>query len=450
MTRYTRYALRRSGRPTTPTTPQWEKAEMKTKALAILLLTAVSTSAIAVDLFSVTIRIGSGQPRTFSFSDAESAFEQIDEKELRAAFPSYTDMSTAVAEVDFRGLDMKFSFPSNTSQLLFEVPSLDIRKTFMGRDRDDSVDELEDFLKSEGGDLLNRIQAASIAVSPVDPIAGNPASMMGSMVSSQFETGFVDQTTTIPGSEPSTAGDESATASGVGAHNPDNLIHISPRFGRFTAGGRTSKVFTLPLGYSFRLKENNRKGLREVGLLFPVTYAKVEGGESYAASLGANLTHGVSKRWSLSPAMELGLAGSRDLGAAGGIGSASLTSAYRLPVGESFLNIGNMIGYYETLDIKIGSYSFDPGVSNTVLRNGVMYSVPRTMGGRKMSTELWVIDTRFFGSALYSEHYDEFGISFGLVKSRENRSIENHLRGGVSYLTGDGVTGWRANLGFSF
>ena len=164
----------------------------------------------------------------------------------------------------------------------------------------------------------------------------------------------------------------------------------------------------------------------------------------------ANMTYGVNERWSLSPAIGLGLAGSVDLGSAGGIGSASLTSAYRLPVGEFFLNIGNMIGYYETLDIEIGDYNFDPGVSNTVLRNGLMLSVPSTIGDRNVSTEFWVIDTRFFGSDLYSEYYDEFGVSLGLVKTKGRRSIESHLRGGVSYLTGDGVTGWRLNLGYSF
>ena len=66
-----------------------------------------------------------------------------------------------------------------------------------------------------------------------------------------------------------------------------------------------------------------------------------------------------------------------------------------------------------------------------------------------MTTEFWGIDTRFFGSALYSERYNEFGISFGLTRTRE-RSIENHLGAGVSYLLGDGVKGWRANLGYHF
>ena len=110
-----------------------------------------------------------------------------------------------------------------------------------------------------------------------------------------------------------------------------------------------------------------------------------------------------------------------------------------------------MVGLYRTLDIEVGKYSFDPGVSNTVLRNGLMVSRSRKVGKRDMVTEFWITDTRFFGSDLFSEYYDEFGISLGTSRAKGGkRSIRNWLRGGVSYLTGDDVDGWRANLGFRF
>ena len=66
------------------------------------------------------------------------------------------------------------------------------------------------------------------------------------------------------------------------------------------------------------------------------------------------------------------------------------------------------------LDIPVGDYDFNPRVSNAVLRNALMMSVPSTLGDRKVTTEFWGIDTRFFGSELHSEYYDEVGISFGL------------------------------------
>ena len=421
-------------------------------SVALAFLALFSAPAVAADLFSIRIEVDGGEPRTFSFSNAEDAINQFEEGRFDAAFPNYTDMSTAKGVLDFRGLVMRLEFLDATSKLVFEAPSLDIRETFTGDDRDGSLDELVEFLKDQGGDILNRIQAALIAQSPVDPIAGNPGSMMGNMISQQYELGFSGQVT---GLEPDNGGApaaEEGPAAAEASSNPENLIHIAPRFGRLTAGGRTTKVVTLPIGYSFRLKEGAERGLRSVDLSLPITWANTEGGESYAFSFNTGLTWGVNDRWSLSPSAGAGLAGSRDLGAAGGVGSVSLTSAVSVPLrGTYSLNIGNMVGFYRTLDVEIGKYSFDPGVSNTVLRNGLMISRPWKAGTRGVVTEVWITDTRFFGSDLYSEYYDELGISFGMTREKEGkRSIRNWLRGGVSYLTGDGVEGWRANLGFRF
>ena len=419
----------------------WLVDHMKGTLSILALLLGIFSPAVADDLFSVSITVD-GEMNRFGFSNVENVFDQIHEDELMEAFPDYTESSMASATIDFRGLEMRADFVGATSRLMFEVRSLGISETFSGADRDTSLEMLEEFLRDEGGDILNQIQRMLIATSPVDPIAGNPSSLMGTMVSGQFRAGFQDQTTNI---------DSAAAPATEEVRDPDkldNLFVLGARFGRFTAAEKVSNVVTLPLGYSFRLKESGT-GLRTVDISLPLTYADIEGGTSGAASLGIGLTYAMNERWTLSPAAGAGVVGSVDLGSAGGIGSISLTSAYTIPRPGWSLNIGNMVGYYETLDISLGGYDFNPGVSNTVLRNAMMASVPSTIGDRKVTTEVWAIDTRFFGSDLYSEYYDEIGISFGLTKAKE-RSIENHLRAGVSYLTGDGVEGWRANLGYSF
>lgn len=292
---------------------------MKRKAILVCVFIVWGFSPIitvAKPLFSMDITVDERQ-RSFSFDDVKEVFGQIEESQLRMAFSNYTDMSRASAMVDFRGLEMNFGFPGADASLVFEIPSLDVREEFKGATRDASVDQLEDFLKSEGGDILNRIQAASIAASPVDPIAGNPGSLMGTMVSGQFEAGFSSQVTnlaTTPG-VPASDGAPDTAAAVVEAESPDNLINVSPRFGRYTAGDHTSNVVNLPLGYSFRLREGG-KGLRKIDVSLPLTYAEIEGGKSAAASLGAGLTYGLNDQWSLSPAIEVGVAGSVDRGQA--------------------------------------------------------------------------------------------------------------------------------------
>ena len=304
----------------------------------------------ADDLFTVDITVD-GEMDSFGFSDVESVFDQIHEDELEGAFPRYTEQSMASAAVDYRGLAMRFSFEGLTARLVFEVPALEIRETFAGENRDASLEMLEDYLADEGGDILNRIQAALIETSPVDPIAGNPSSLMGTMVAGQFRAGFEDQATEI--AEPTASVSEQD-------YDPDNLFTFGARFGRYTASGKASNVFTVPLGYSFRLKESGR-GLHAVDVSLPLTYAEIEGGIAASGNIGLSLLYAYNDRWSLSPAVGAGLTGSIDLGSAGGVGSLSLTSAYKIPGAGWSLSIGNMVGYYETLDIALGGYDFNPG-----------------------------------------------------------------------------------------
>ena len=416
---------------------------MKRSLWILAFLLTLSTPVVADDLYSISITVD-GEMKSFGFSSQESLINSVYEAELSEVFPRYDSRSITKAPADFRGLEVLMAFPDSTTRLELKIPSLGINLTFEGKDRDASLEMLGNFLEEEGKEILNRIHKELIAVSPVDPIAGNPNSLMGTMISGQFKAGFQDRITNID--EPAAL--QSATEEDHVQEDQDNLYVLGARFGRFTAAGKASSVLTLPLGYSILLKEGG-PGLRTVDLSLPITYADTEGGKSGVVSLGIGLTYAMNERWLLSPAAGMGVVYSDDLGSAGGIGSLSLTSAYTIPKHGWSLNIGNMVGYYETLDISLGDYDINPGVSNTVLRNALMVSIPSTMGERKVTTEVWGIDTRFFGSELYSEYYDEIGISFGLVKTKE-RAIENYLRAGVSYLTGDGVSGWRANLGFWF
>ncbi len=436
-----------------------------TAFILALLWSIVSVPAVAAPLFTLDIDIkrpdGSmltPEPVRFSFDNFEDLINDLDEDELKETFRGYDEKRDTVdANIDFRGLEAKIKFdPEEVTEdggegvLVFEVlagEEVIVSEKFTDGDQDELVEEVEAFLTGEGDtETLNSIQAASIEHSPVDPIAGNPGSLANNQLSGQFQEGFSDQASRIAAPERSSksAGPENAGES----RDPENHVLLGVRFGRYTAGDRHSAVFTLPLGYSFRLKEGGR-GLQKVAIDFPITYAEIEGAEGYAASIGGSMTWGITNRWSLSPAIGVGVTGSLDLVSGGGIGSVSLTSAYTVPFERFDLSIGNMVGYYETLKIEIGDYQFDPGISNMAFRNGLILSIPGTMGRHEVATEVWATDTRFTGDALYSEYQHEFGVSFGLAKS-DKFTILHHLRAGVSYMTGDNVSGYALRLGYSF
>jgi hypothetical protein len=128
--------------------------------------------------------------------------------------------------------------------------------------------------------------------------------------------------------------------------------------------------------------------------------------------------------------------------------SGSLTSSYVINRDGYDIAIGNMVGYYQTLKAQAGDFSYDPGIKNTIFRNGVMLSQPINAFGKGMSIEYSLIDTRFTGDALYTDGYDEIGITLGTNKSAN--SARSYLRAGVSYLTSSTAKGFTANLGYWF
>ncbi|MDE0206060.1 MAG: hypothetical protein OXP66_08530, partial [Candidatus Tectomicrobia bacterium] len=235
-------------------------------AIALMLAT-LPAFAVADSPFSIEITVGDGRPQTFFSSNVSDVLDQAEQSQLESNFSNYTDISAATARINYRGLDMNLEFVAHSTRLIFEVPSLERLETFEGMSRDASIEEFEEFMKSEGGDLLNDIQKALIAQSPVDPIAGNPSSLMSTMVAGQFQKGFMDAVTHIA--------PEAAPPADSEDYNPDNLAHLGVQLGQYNASGLVTRAVTLPLSYSFRISGGT--GVQKVDLSLPVTLSEAEG-----------------------------------------------------------------------------------------------------------------------------------------------------------------------------
>jgi len=374
----------------------------------------------SANLFNATICIDGKQFQYEGGSKVEDLVDQFDEEQLKAYFAGYNEnTSTGLFRLDFRGIPIQVSFPNSgagdgSTLLVFEVPSLDLREEFSGTDRDDSKELLKDYLKKDGERLLKE----SIKQSPVDPIAGNPASMQSKMVDDAFNAG--------------TQGDFGVT---------QNKVGLGARFGRYNQGGKSITSYSLPLSFSFQLG-----GGKELMFRFPMSYMEVEEAKAYSVGFGTGLKVPVVKdKWSLTPALSYGIAGSPDLGSAAQMLSTSLTSDVVLIKHPMFsVRMGNMVGYYKTLPFKIKDYDVDIDLTNIMLRNGFMLSVPiGTVIGPKLNFNTFITDTRFFGDDLYTEQYNEVGFSFNTKKGGFGI--------GMTYLYADENTdAFKVNFGFKF
>lgn len=322
----------------------------------------------------------------------------------------------------------------NPTAVYFSAPGIPIKVFDQGGTRDENTDLLWEYLKAEGLSLLSKTLVAN---SPSDPLAGNPDSLMSMMMTNEFDQGFTNNVSEIEATSIAVQQDGGQVG---------NLIGIGLTYGSIKNAGIKTDSYTLPLSYSVRNQIDPR---RQLTLRMPIALTSTEGAKAAQVGLGASYSFPVTDRWTLTPSVNYSLTGSIDLASAGQFASGSLTSSYFFPLAAGRkLAIGNMVGYYQTLDFTYDNLKYDPGIKSTVLRNGVMYSMPVKLGGKKMAMEYSLVDNRFFGTDLYMDSYQEVGVTLGTRKSY--RSPDSYLRAGLTYIHAPNSNGFRLNVSYWF
>lgn len=411
--------------PSSPSCPR------RPAAAALALVHALALAGLAAPaaagVFDLTATVNQ-TATTATYTRAEDVIRTLTTAELQRLDPGYTGVEAASLTIDFRGLPLIARYPAaNSTQLVFSVPSLAITQTFSGATRDESQAQLEDYLKKNIDGILNRMFRELAKVSPADPIAGNPNSLMSRLVAGSYDAGVFGF-----------AGKKDETAS-------NNLIGLGAQFGSYTQGGVRSNAWTIPLSYTMRADLDPR---RQFGIHLPISVIDMGGSTAYSVAPGLMLRMPVTDNWSLSPAIGVGIAGSADLASVGALATASLTSSYVFSAGLTDVTIGNMVGWYQSLKVKQGDYSADPGLRNTVTRNGLAISRPAPVFGVSGSVEASFVNTHFFGSDLYIESTNEFGLAVGT--NRSARSARSYFRAGASYLHSSKSKGYQLNVGYWF
>jgi hypothetical protein len=407
-------------------------------AVAALSVTVITLPAYADDLFTVTVT-SNGQTGTAGFNSAEQAIDEFKNGELTALLPGYTTSSIASGTIDYRGLIVTASYPGSGTTLRFQVPSLGIDETFTGTTRNDSQQDLINFLKKSNE--YGNIEHALAAVSPDDPVAGNPSSLQSTMVAAGFDAAFE----TTPGSLMLSA----AGAPGVSGP-PPNAFGFGLQYGHYAQGGTTISAVTLPLSYSFNVGHSDDY---RIGIELPLTYVDTQGAQSGMGSLGLDVTVPVTGYFSVTPRVAAGAVGSLDLASAAALWAANVTSALHFRRNGYGFVIGDMLGYSKSIDVSYGSYSVDPKIGDAFTKNGVMVAIPTEKFGINIpflpasDVQVFVTDTRYWGTKLYEEYAQELGFTFG--SSRLDGFFEE-ARIGATYVHGQHSNGVLGNLALAF
>lgn len=404
---------------------------MKRKLIAgAISATLLAGSVQARDLFNLTATVP-GETSAISFDNISDAIDAVDDESLQNILTTYTSVSATNIVLDVRGLPATVNYAANSTTLVFEVPSLGIHEEFTGETRDDSQSLFEDFLKENGDGILRKMLQELAATTPIDPVAGNPNSLMAKMGSADFGMG------TDIGN-----GQVSKTVSSENA-----LTLLALRFGSYSAGPYTQDVYTWPINYTYRFKSDPRK---ELLIDIPLTYIDTEGGKSYSTSLGVGFRFPATDNWSLTPAARIGSTGSIDLGSAAIIYSGSLVSNYNMFWGDNKISIGNMVAEFKTESINVDDYSIDYDLTNTMIKNGIGITTPLSYKilGKSTSFEANVALTDFFGDEVYIDHYFDFAVSYG---THGTETEADNLRFGLTITVGNNsYNGFMINCGYTF
>ena len=414
------------------------------KRILVIFMILVSIS-YADDLFNVEVtNYTNGNSFKAGFSTVSDTFDQLDVDEIKKEI-GYSETDKLGALIDFRGLPVELTFSGGSTKLTLDIPDIGVHEVFSGSSRDDSVEAMKDWLKSNGSKAVEDMMKKLAEVSPVDPLAGNPNSLMATTVTNDFDIGFTNTATKL----------SSAISSSATGTTSANDMMVSASYNNVEVDGKKSKLYTLPLSYSINFDRNRDE---KVIFYIPVTYTEVEGAKGMSLGFKVGYQRPVTEDWTLTPTIGYSATGSVDLGTLAQLGSTSLISCYDFhPTDSLTLSMGNMIGYYTTVKLYSGEYAYDPGISNTVFRNALMLDIPTDSFINHTSFEIFVIDTRYTGTKLYIDTYQEYGIAYGFDRISEELLGENlkmlskkSFKVGVTYLNADKADGFKINLGYVF
>jgi len=311
---------------------------------------------------------------------------------LQQLLPVYTPTSPASLNFNIRGIIALAAFPANSTTLIVSIPQAGVTQTFTGATRDDSLTIFKDFIRDAGTN--HQLLKAYARFSPIDPIAGNPNSLMAQMPQADYLLGHLS---------PLSGCDCCWSAQPI-----VRQVQIGTYVARAFSKGFDTTVVTLPLRYSFS------PDLRWAFILDAlVTYLRNGGASSVVSSLGVGLRVPIGENWSLTPVVRGGFGGTLDLCTSGTFVSTGATSVFNYKIFDCVFSLTNYAGFINSTNFWMTGVNFNYNLHSWVLKNG--FSITScdafTLCQRPINFSVSFIDSYFTKNHLFIRHYDEVGVS---------------------------------------
>lgn len=347
---------------------------------------------------------------------------------------------------DFRGATGTFIFDETqpgVGTLDVDFPGLGLGDlSFTGVDVDDAADKFLDYVKANGFSFESRLGQYAAGNTAVDPIAGNPASLLSQMVS------FDGDTATNMGG----FGDDDGTADGSSASILPPMTSFSPSIGRFDTGMHDVTRVTVPID---TIRPLTSGGIA-LGVSGVFAYTDAAGSKSYLVNGGVSLKVPVVKgrqvNWSVIPSVRIGGALSPDMSSAAILTSTAVSSVLSWRKNSFKATWTASVAAIRSKAIEVDDFKLDYDIDVNSFRNGFRFEndLPMNMFGRKATIEVDLVSNKLDGENLYIKTYNEYSVSIGTRRILKGLQT-NSVRFGLTLIDGEkDYKGALLNFGYNF
>lgn len=311
---------------------------------------------------------------------------------IQDLIPIYTPTSAVAIGFNIRGLEALTSFAENSTTLNVYIPNANIIESFTGSTRDESLTLFKSFIKE--GRSLKKLLKAYARYSPIDPIAGNPNSLMNQMGEADYLIGRLSPL----------AGCECSFSAQPILHQFQ--LGLNPA--RSFTDGYDTTIVTMPLRYSY-----SPDGNWAVILDAPLSYLRNGGASSIVGSLGMGLRVPLTTDWSLTPIFRFGSGGTLDLCTSGNFASAGLTSVFNYSLSDYVVSLTNYGGYITSVNFWLTGLNFNYHMQKGIFKNGLAIGTCQGFNflNHSLNFRLGFVDTYITGGGLFIKHYDQVDIA---------------------------------------
>lgn len=356
---------------------------------ALVAAASMTSSVLGQDLFSVTATGGSQSPVSVGSSSMIDLLDDAVNTQGQFAPFAGEDTTFALRYGNVQNAITVTKNASNTQATLTFGPT-GITRTFTGTDQADLERQIEDYLKKNGKDDVRKFLKAMNRLSVIAVSDGNPNATTARMAE------FTYNRFALLADESRSQVWNEGKAESAGAQFQFTLAAKSYDVGDY--GGQSA---TVSLATTFNFSQQVGFSL---GGFF--TYNTIEDADVFHGGLSAGIPIRIilpeEKKgvlWQVTPFLSSGASGSEDIAAGGlivGAGAANLV-AWRF-TDRFTLAMANQISFYRGQDIAFGEFELNPGVDQSMLKNGLR----GTLG----LSDTWGL----YGAVTYSNFLDDAAI----------------------------------------